>query len=272
MFSSSSLTPSVAREERSPRRPSFCAPTVSLPSSGPPGGRPGRFRRRWPSRALPDAVFRALFPENRSSSGTRSRVSVLPADRREPSAWAAHLLARTLRAKTGRSGRSPTSELFSSEIPGPRELAITHWWPGFIGGPRIFLPLAGLVRGCRRTPSRLRDRSPWSMLAATVAVRTVLEGGTELDSLMRPGALHGSRLRPAGRRKASDLRAVALLPKEWLEALPTVCAGAAGVLASFGLVAAAAPGCSKAAAAPPEAHAAPQILSARLPSDRCSIS
>ena len=131
---------------------------------------------------------------------------------------------------------------FREKFPGLGDLTITHWWPGFIGVTKDFLPLAGRCRVPSHALAICGAGLPWSMLAAKVATRVVLEGGTEFDSFLRPGRSFTDLdpLQPvAGKRPTFALSHY--YAKEWLRGSPErVRRRRPRVLASIGAAAAAA--------------------------------
>lgn len=198
--------------------------------------------------SLPDGVFRALFPEKPLLVWDTDLVYQYFRPLEENRLLlGGGILCRTYASDEDGAGRtiSHLREYFGERFPDLGELAITHWWPGFIGVTKDFLPLAGRRP---RVPSHAvaicGAGLPWSMLAATVATRAVLEGGTEFDACLRPGRSF-TDLDPvqpvAGKRVTFALSHY--YAKEWLRGSPDrVRKRRPRVLASMGMGVAAAAG------------------------------
>ena len=165
---------------------------------------------------LPDGLFREIFPEKPLLVWDTDLVYQYFRPLGENRLLlGGGILSRTYSSREEGAERSVAHlrKYVRAKFPALGELAITHWWPGFIGVTKDFLPLAGR---CPRVPSHALaicgTGLPWSMLAARVATRAVLEGGHGVRLLPAPGTqLHRSRSPSAGRRKARHLRPVALL-------------------------------------------------------------
>ena len=195
---------------------------------------------------LPDGLFRALFPDGPLLVWDTDLVyQYFRAIGENRLLLGGGILCRTY--ATNEDGAERTilhlRNYFRAKFPDLGSLAITHWWPGFIGVTKDFLPLAGPRPGMRSHALAICGAGlPWSMLAATIAVRAVLEGGTEFDSCLRPGRSF-TDLDPlpplAGKRVTFALSHY--YAKEWLRGSPErVRRRRPGVLASIGGAAAAA--------------------------------
>ena len=195
---------------------------------------------------LPDAVFRAVFPQKPLLVWDTDLVYQYFRPLGENRLLlGGGILSRTYSASEDGAERtiSHLRNYFREKFPDQGELAITHWWPGFIGVTKDFLPLAGRRPGVPSHALAICGTGlPWSMLAATVAVRAVLEGGTEFDSCLHPGRSFTDLdpLQPvAGKRVTFALSHY--YAKEWLRGSPDrVRRRRPGVLASIGGAAAAA--------------------------------
>ncbi len=193
---------------------------------------------------LPDGLYRALFPEKPLLVWDTDLVyQYFRPIGENRLLLGGGLLSRTYASSTDGAERTVAHlrRYCREKIPELGELAITHWWPGFIGVTKDFLPLAGRSP---RVPSHALAICgaglPWSMLAATVATRVVLEGGTEFDDCLRPGRSFTDLdpLQPvAGKRVTFALSHY--YAKEWLRGSPERVRRRRPLLASIGVATAA---------------------------------
>ncbi len=194
---------------------------------------------------LPDGLFREMFPEKPLLVWDTDLVYQYFRPLGENRLLlGGGILSRTYSSREEGAERTVAHlrKYVRAKFPALGELAITHWWPGFIGVTKDFLPLAGR---CPRVPSHVLaicgTGLPWSMLAARVATRAVLEGGTEFDSCLRPGRSFTDLdpLQPvAGKRATFALSHY--YSKEWMRGSPDRVRRRRPLLASIAAAAAAA--------------------------------
>ena len=181
---------------------------------------------------LPDGLFREMFPEKPLLVWDTDLVYQYFRPLGENRLLlGGGILSRTYSSREEGAERTVAHlrKYVREKFPALGELAITHWWPGFIGVTKDFLPLAGR---CPRVPSHALaicgTGLPWSMLAARVAVAGGPGGRDGVRLLPAPGTqLHGSGSPPGGRRKESHVRPVApTTPRSGCGGLPSACAAA----------------------------------------------
>lgn len=134
------------------------------------------------------------------------------------------VLSRTYSSSTRGSERivAHLDHYVRTRFPLLKNVGFEHWWPGMIGVTKDFLPVAGRRVGVPSHAVALCGTGlPWSVLAARVAVQSVLKKATEYDAVLAPGRAFTDLdvVQPAaGKRATFALSHV--YAKRWLRGAP----------------------------------------------------